>query len=53
MKSEYESVRKPRLVVLLEAITEAGATIKAVSDERANWLYRLRNFRVGMSRLRL
>ena len=41
------------LEALLEAVTEAGATLLASSNERANWLTRLRNFRFGMTRLRL
>jgi hypothetical protein len=31
-------------------VTEAGATLQASSNERTNWLSRLRNFRVGMTR---
>lgn len=41
------------LEALLEAVTEAGATLLASSNERANWLTRLRKFRLGMTRLRL
>ena len=37
---------------LLQAVTEAGATLRADTDSRANWLDRLRNFRHGMTRLR-
>ena len=33
------------LEALLEAVTEAGATLLASSNERANWLTRLRKFR--------
>jgi protein-disulfide isomerase len=40
------------LGVLLRAVTEAGATLQATSNERANWLTRLRKFRPGMTRLR-
>jgi protein-disulfide isomerase len=39
--------------VLLGAVTEAGATVYDNSHERAGWLSRLRNFRGGMTRLRL
>jgi protein-disulfide isomerase len=38
---------------LLESVIEAGATLQAGSDERATWLSRLRNLRVGMTRLNL
>lgn len=37
---------------LLQAVTEAGATLQASANERAGWLSRLRNFRPGMTRLR-
>jgi protein-disulfide isomerase len=36
---------------LLTAVTEAGASLKADSREHNNWLHRLRNFRLGMTRL--
>jgi protein-disulfide isomerase len=38
---------------LLQAVTEAGATLRDGSTERANWLSRLRKFRFGRTRLRL
>ncbi|MBV9960565.1 MAG: thioredoxin domain-containing protein [Acidobacteria bacterium] len=40
------------LEALLQAVTEAGATLQPASQERANWLTRLRKFRLGMTRLR-
>lgn len=40
------------LEALLQAVTEAGATLLASSNERTNWLTRLRKFRMGMTRLR-
>jgi protein-disulfide isomerase len=36
---------------LLSAVIEAGASLKADSHEQKNWLGRLRNFRLGMTRL--
>ncbi len=36
---------------LLSAVIEAGASLKADSHEHSNWLGRLRNFRLGMTRL--
>jgi protein-disulfide isomerase len=39
------------LEALLEAVTGAGATLMADTGDRANWLRRLRNLRVGMTRL--
>ncbi len=45
--------RLQSIEALLEAVTEAGATLLASSNERANWLTRLRKFRFGMTRLRL
>ncbi|MGB7924624.1 MAG: thioredoxin domain-containing protein [Pyrinomonadaceae bacterium] len=36
---------------LLSAVIEAGASLKADSHEQNNWLGRLRNFRLGMTRL--
>lgn len=41
------------LDALLQAVTEAGATLQSSSNQRANWLTRLRKFRFGMTRLRL
>lgn len=41
------------LDALLQAVTEAGATLQSSSNERANWLTRLRKFHFGMTRLRL
>jgi protein-disulfide isomerase len=41
------------LDALLQAVTEAGATVQSSVGERANWLTRLRKFRFGMTRLRL
>lgn len=40
------------LEALLQAITEAGATLKSNPNEQANWFTRLRKFRFGMTRLR-
>jgi len=40
------------LEALLQAVTEAGATLQPASQERTGWLTRLRNFRFGMTRLR-
>jgi protein-disulfide isomerase len=40
------------LEALLQAVMEAGATLQADSQERANWLTRLRKFRFGVTRLR-
>lgn len=40
------------LDALLQAVTEAGATLQPSVGERANWLTRLRKFRFGMTRLR-
>jgi len=40
------------LEALLQAVTEAGATLQPASQERAHWLTRLRKFRLGMTRLR-
>lgn len=39
------------LETLLTAVTEAGATFRHEDKERAGWLSRLRNLRVGMTRL--
>jgi protein-disulfide isomerase len=36
---------------LLSAVIEAGASLQADSHEQNNWLGRLRNFRLGMTRL--
>lgn len=36
---------------LLSAVIEAGASLKAGSHEHSNWLRRLRNFRLRMTRL--
>jgi protein-disulfide isomerase len=41
------------LDALLQAVTEAGATLQASSNERTNWLTRLRKFRLGMTHLHL
>jgi hypothetical protein len=41
------------LEALLQAVTDAGATLQPDSQERANWLTRLRKFRFGATRLRL
>ena len=41
------------LDALLQAVTEAGATLQAGSSERTNWLSRLRKLRVGITRLHL
>jgi protein-disulfide isomerase len=38
---------------LLQAVTEAGGTLQPASRERANWLTRLRKFRLSTTRLRL
>jgi protein-disulfide isomerase len=37
---------------LLQAVTDAGATLQDSPHERTNWLSRLRKFRIGMTRLR-
>ena len=37
---------------LLQAVTEAGATLQANTNTRPGLLERLRNFRPGMTRLR-
>ncbi|MGA9996146.1 MAG: thioredoxin domain-containing protein [Pyrinomonadaceae bacterium] len=36
---------------LLSAVIEVGASLKADSHEQHSWLHRLRNFRLGMTRL--
>jgi protein-disulfide isomerase len=36
---------------LLSAVIEGGASLKADSHEQNSWLHRLRNFRLGMTRL--
>lgn len=41
------------LETLLQSVTEAGATLQASSNERTNWLSRLRKLRWGMTRLHL
>lgn len=41
------------LDALLQAVTEAGVTLQSSSNKRANWLTRLRKFRLGMTHLRL
>ena len=41
------------LEALLEAVTQAGATLQDSSHERTSWLSRLRKFRLGMTRLPL
>lgn len=38
---------------LLTAVTGAGATVQADSEEHANWLSRLRKFRMGRTHLHL
>ena len=40
------------LDALVQAVTEAGAELQSGADKRASWLTRLRNFRLGMTRLR-